>query len=103
MTTNKGKLATYAVAALVLVFVANFLAVRFTGYPFAYCMAGPATGLVYAEWAQPANVVLLVAFMVFLFMQRFMVAAKVAVLMVVLAGLPSFAEAAFKLGGACHV
>lgn len=102
MPKVNGKLATYAIAGLVLVFVANFIAVRFSGYPFAYCLVGPYTGAAYAEWAQPVNVVLLVAVMVCLFRQKYLNAAKVAVLMVLLGGLPAFAETAFKMGGACY-
>ena len=96
------KVYTYTLAALVAVFIANWLIFSLTGFAPAYCWGQHLAGPFYNAWAQPLFTLLALGFMVCLFMGRWMLAAKIAVLMVLVASLPQFMATLFGLGGTCY-
>lgn len=99
---STGKFATYAIALGVGGFVLNYAVFRVSGFPFLYCWGSPLVAPVYAEWGQLAFTVLTLAGIVFMFMGKHATAIKAALLMVLVAVIPQWANTLFLLGGSCN-
>lgn len=94
--------AVYALGMAVAVFTANYIIHWVTGFAPAYCWGKAVTMPLYDMWAQPAFTVCAIIFVVVLFLGRFILAAKMAIIMAMVASLPQFAYTLFALGSTCH-
>lgn len=99
---NTSSAGMYALAALCAVFILNWLVFITTGFAPAYCWGKHLAAPFYDMWAQPLFTILAIGFAITLFVGRWLLAAKIVVIMVLVAGLPQFAATLFGLGGACY-
>lgn len=90
------------VAALILAWVFNFLCAKWLGYPFLYCWGHGAARALYEPWAQLASLIAIVFFFVQLVRFNVMGALTGAFIVVVVLGLPTYADTFFRLGGSCN-
>ncbi|RWE44248.1 hypothetical protein [Mesorhizobium sp.] len=88
-------------AAVLAVAVVNYLSVRLSGFPFAYCWLSPVTTTLYRDW----GLVILYgvsAYIVFQLFRRGMAQALGGTLIfIAIIELPRLADAVFRLGGSC--
>lgn len=88
-------------AGLVLVWCANYLTAKWLGYPFLYCWGHGAAMAVYEPFAQLASLIAIANLFVHLVRFNVMGALIGALIMVVVMGLPTYADTFFRLGGSC--
>jgi hypothetical protein len=101
----RAKPATADSAALVIAAIgmwsANFFAVKFGWPPFIYCLGQSFLGPVLGPWHEIGVLVMLGWFAIQLGTGRFYGAFLAFAAVILVAGIPTFADILFRLGGSC--
>jgi hypothetical protein len=89
------------VAALLALYVANYLFVYAGWSPFLWCDLGPVVSPLYAGLGGIINVIVICLGFFGLVTKRYGMAAGSAVVFVLVSGLPQFCDTFFRIGGSC--
>lgn len=82
-------------------YACNWMAVYWSGFPFLYCWLTPLVWPVYDGWYQLINVVIIGFLIVLGMRQRWGQFFLAACLLLLVTGIPQFANILFRLGGSC--